>query len=68
MRKKYDRNLIIKLNQVLREKYSNAGADKIRHRWGNCSDMTCVRVDRMPNTNKPGWIFAGYTDDLLEQL
>jgi len=60
------RSKIIELNCLLRKKYGFCGGEKIRHYQGNFSNMTIVWVERMPNTNQPGWMFVGYTDELLQ--
>lgn len=64
--KQYNRKKIVELNRELREKYEYCGGDKIRHYQGDFSNMTYIRVNRMPNSNQPGWMFVGYTDELLQ--
>lgn len=60
------RQEIKRLNDRLRERY--AGASNIRHYVGDRSDETHLTTDAMPNTDRAGRIFAGYTDDLLRDL
>ena len=54
---------IRELNEILRARY-DAGR-YIKHYQGDKKDETHITTDKMPSTNSPGRIFAGYTDDLL---
>lgn len=50
------------LNTQLRSTYE--GARSIRHYQGVRHDETQLTTDQMPNTQTPGRIFVGYTDEL----
>lgn len=51
-----------KVGQILRNRYE--GARNIRFETDGAVNVT---VDRMPNTNQPGRIFAGWDTELLEE-
>lgn len=53
---------IRELNAEIRAAFD--GVKDIKHYQGPENKETYVKVDRMPNTDKPGWIFAGWTDNL----
>uniref|UniRef100_A0A6M3JAA1 Uncharacterized protein n=1 Tax=viral metagenome TaxID=1070528 RepID=A0A6M3JAA1_9ZZZZ len=54
------RSDVTRINAYLRARYD--GCRNIRHDGDGA--VTCT-VDRMPNTNTPGRIFAGWARDLL---
>lgn len=55
----------IAVNTMLRARYE--GASNIRHYVGERHDETHVTVDLMPSTDRPGRIYAGYTDELIRE-
>ena len=63
---KATRKQIIDLNQSIRERYE--GARNIRHYCGADRNETHATVDRLPNTSRPGNVFAGYTDELIAEI
>lgn len=63
---KCSRGTIILLNKYLCSRYKNAS--NIKHYQGQNQDETHLTTFQMPNTNKEGRIFAGYTNDLIEQI
>lgn len=52
------------IRKYILNKHSDQGADSVRiHADGAVS----VRLDKMPNTNQAGRIFAGWAEDLLRE-
>jgi len=56
------------LNQWLRNEYCGRGVRRIRHYQGPRRNQTWVTVDELPNTNIPGTMFAGYTDEIRNRI
>ncbi len=61
-------NKIRLLNKYLKSKYPNA--TNIRHYTGNGynDSETHLTTSKIPNTNKSGRIFVGYTGELLREI
>lgn len=52
------------IGKHLRSKYEYTNGRNVK--FANNGSVT-IMVDQMPNTNKPGRIFAGWDDELLKE-